>query len=102
MNKPLSKEYLLDRGSCCDNGCLNCPYPNDPSFTYRVEFYSGKNKHHLGYTDWVLEKTTFYPFLLSYNIMGKYDKVLIYAVPVEVGKDFRVFERLIKILIKED
>ena len=24
--KPLSKEYLLKRGYCCNNGCKNCPY----------------------------------------------------------------------------
>ena len=24
--KPLTKEYLLKRGSCCNNGCSNCPY----------------------------------------------------------------------------
>ena len=23
---PLSKEFLLSRGSCCGNGCYNCPY----------------------------------------------------------------------------
>ena len=23
---PLSKEFLLSRGLCCGNGCLNCPY----------------------------------------------------------------------------
>ena len=28
-NPPLSKEYLVKRGSCCANGCLNCPY-TDP------------------------------------------------------------------------
>ncbi|MFW6219250.1 MAG: DUF5522 domain-containing protein [bacterium] len=22
----LSKEYLLKRGFCCNNGCYNCPY----------------------------------------------------------------------------
>ena len=24
--KPLSREFLLNRGYCCKNGCLNCPY----------------------------------------------------------------------------
>ena len=24
--EPLSKELLLERGHCCDNGCKNCPY----------------------------------------------------------------------------
>ena len=26
MNKPLSREYLLKQGRCCNNGCTNCPY----------------------------------------------------------------------------
>jgi len=25
-SKPLSKEFLLNRGYCCGNGCKNCPY----------------------------------------------------------------------------
>ena len=25
-NAPLTREFLLDRGYCCDNGCKNCPY----------------------------------------------------------------------------
>ena len=25
-NGALSRQYLLDRGYCCDNGCRNCPY----------------------------------------------------------------------------
>lgn len=24
--KPLTKEFLLKRGSCCNNNCINCPY----------------------------------------------------------------------------
>lgn len=24
--KPLSREFLLKRGFCCNNGCINCPY----------------------------------------------------------------------------
>jgi len=24
--KPLSREFLLNRGYCCNNGCKNCPY----------------------------------------------------------------------------
>lgn len=24
--KPLSRQFLLDRGYCCDTGCTNCPY----------------------------------------------------------------------------
>jgi len=25
-NKPLSKKFLEERGYCCNNGCINCPY----------------------------------------------------------------------------
>ena len=25
--RPLSREFLLARGSCCGSGCINCPYP---------------------------------------------------------------------------
>lgn len=24
--KPLSREFLINRGYCCGNGCKNCPY----------------------------------------------------------------------------
>ena len=27
----LTREYLLRRGYCCENGCRNCPYGNAPS-----------------------------------------------------------------------
>ena len=26
VNKPLSREFLLNRGYCCKNNCLNCPW----------------------------------------------------------------------------
>lgn len=26
MYKPLSREFLLKRGYCCNHGCKNCPY----------------------------------------------------------------------------
>lgn len=29
MSKPLSREFLLARGRCCHNGCMNCPYSTD-------------------------------------------------------------------------
>jgi hypothetical protein len=28
-SKPLSREFLVKRGSCCSNNCTNCPY-TDP------------------------------------------------------------------------
>lgn len=27
----LTRKYLLERGSCCDNGCRHCPYDRDDS-----------------------------------------------------------------------
>jgi hypothetical protein len=27
--EPLSREFLLSRGFCCDYGCLNCPYKEE-------------------------------------------------------------------------
>lgn len=28
--KPLSREFLLGRGYCCNTGCTNCPYESTP------------------------------------------------------------------------
>ena len=45
-NKPLSREFLLKRGFCCNNGCLNCPYKTknkmqNQFFYTRKELVSG-------------------------------------------------------------
>ena len=32
--QPLSREFLLNRGFCCNNGCLNCPYKMKSPKTY--------------------------------------------------------------------
>lgn len=45
-NKPLSKEFLLSRGSCCGNGCKNCPW-KDKDF---MEALERKNNLRTGYT----------------------------------------------------
>ena len=29
MYKPLSREFLLKRGYCCNSGCTNCPYKKE-------------------------------------------------------------------------
>ena len=29
--KPLSRQFLLDRGYCCGSGCTNCPYTPEES-----------------------------------------------------------------------
>jgi hypothetical protein len=36
-NKPLSREFLLNRGYCCGNGCLNCPYK--PKTNMKNQFF---------------------------------------------------------------
>jgi len=45
-SKPLSREFLLNRGFCCNNGCKNCPYKNKSKmqnqfFYTRKELVSG-------------------------------------------------------------
>ena len=30
-HKPLSREFLLNRGYCCDTGCANCPWKEGDS-----------------------------------------------------------------------
>ena len=44
-NKPLSRQFLLNRGFCCNNGCLNCPYKStnmqNQFFYTRKELVSG-------------------------------------------------------------
>lgn len=27
--RPMTREFLLARGRCCNNGCMNCPYSAD-------------------------------------------------------------------------
>ncbi len=29
QSQPLSREFLIERGNCCGNGCQNCPYPTN-------------------------------------------------------------------------
>ena len=45
VNKPLSRQFLLNRGFCCNNGCLNCPYKStnmqNQFFYTRKELVSG-------------------------------------------------------------
>ena len=45
VNKPLSGQFLLNRGFCCNNGCLNCPYKStnmqNQFFYTRKELVSG-------------------------------------------------------------
>jgi len=36
---PLTREYLLSRGKCCHNGCMNCPYKGNKMKRYLVFAY---------------------------------------------------------------
>ena len=46
MVEPLSRDFLLSRGYCCNNGCKNCPYIKcskcENTFTCEVQI--GKDK----------------------------------------------------------
>ena len=37
---PLTREYLLSRGKCCHNGCMNCPYKENKMKRYLVFAYN--------------------------------------------------------------
>jgi len=39
--KPLSREFLLNRGFCCNNGCINCPYKTKNTMSNQF-FYTRK------------------------------------------------------------
>ena len=47
--KPLSKELLLERGHCCDNGCKNCPY-KEQSQVNTDEWVDSDNDEYDGYS----------------------------------------------------
>lgn len=38
--KPLPKEFLLSRGSCCKNGCKNCPYGYNKNKNMNITIYT--------------------------------------------------------------
>ncbi len=42
MYQPLSREFLLRRGYCCNNNCINCPYKNSTSANE-----SNTQEHHI-------------------------------------------------------
>jgi hypothetical protein len=47
--EPLSKELLLERGHCCDNGCKNCPY-KEQSQVNTDEWVDSDNDEYDGYS----------------------------------------------------
>jgi hypothetical protein len=38
MNTPLSREYLLKRGSCCNSNCMNCPYKTNKNMENKRDY----------------------------------------------------------------
>ena len=50
MNKPLTREYLLERGHCCDNGCKNCPYKTEPIILDSSDWVDSDNDDYDGYS----------------------------------------------------
>ena len=55
--KPLSREFLLKRGYCCDNNCKNCPYKTTKmdkikNYLYNIAMKSPLRKWALSLTGW--------------------------------------------------
>jgi len=44
---PLTREYLISRGTCCGHGCMNCPYKeekmDDPIYVATIPFDLSNN-----------------------------------------------------------
>jgi len=38
--KPLSREYLINRGSCCKNNCKNCPYKEKNNMKEKEKYFT--------------------------------------------------------------
>ena len=47
--EPLSKEILLERGHCCNNGCKNCPYKTE-HITENDDWVDSDNDDYDGYS----------------------------------------------------
>ena len=55
--QPLSREFLLKRGYCCDNDCKNCPYKTTKmdkikNYLYNIAMKSPLRKWALSLTGW--------------------------------------------------
>lgn len=42
--EPLSREFLLNRGYCCGNGCFNCPYKKKKMKRNKHPYYDSDRK----------------------------------------------------------
>jgi|TARA_R110000822_G_scaffold200728_2_gene338233 hypothetical protein len=43
-NEPLSRDYLLKRGTCCHNKCFNCPYKPKTIKMEKHPYYDSDHK----------------------------------------------------------
>jgi uncharacterized protein (TIGR00290 family) len=84
----LTREFLLDRGYCCENGCRNCPYGFDPperrtSPASRVllSWSSGKDS---AWTLHVLRKSDVEVVGLLTTLNAEFDRVAMHAVRREL------------------
>lgn len=100
--KPLSREFLLQRGFCCKNSCLNCPYKNKNMENNLGGWAIGKNTY-----NWILKNIPKGSKILElgsgsgshelgklYNIhciehnkqwLNKYDNITYYYAPIVDG-----------------
>ena len=53
-HKPLSREFLLKRGYCCDNGCKNCPYRKRKNMKERIKEMKKRMFRKEAITGWVI------------------------------------------------
>ena len=42
MNTPLSRDFLLKRGSCCNSNCINCPYNKNKNMQKLPKWFTGE------------------------------------------------------------
>ena len=42
MNTPLSRDFLLERGSCCNSKCINCPYNKNKTMQKLPKWFTGE------------------------------------------------------------
>jgi hypothetical protein len=52
--EPLSREFLLNRGHCCNNGCKNCPYKEKKNMKERIKEMKAKMFTKDAITGWVI------------------------------------------------
>ena len=52
--EPLSREFLLNRGYCCDSGCKNCPYREKKNMKERIKEMKKRMFRKEAITGWII------------------------------------------------